>query len=64
MTGDARSLDELQYREEFVGRHIGPQAADVAEMLATLGLDSLEALVQSTVPETVRSDLPEDFPAA
>ena len=64
MAGDTKSLDELQYREEFAGRHIGPQAADVSDMLATLGLDSLEALVQSTVPEAVRGDLPEDFPTA
>ena len=64
MTGDTRSLDKLQDRGEFIGRHIGPQPADVADMLATLGLDSLDELVRNTVPEAVRGKLPEDFPAA
>jgi glycine dehydrogenase len=34
----------------FVCRHVGPSDADVAAMLRTLGLDSLDALVGQTVP--------------
>lgn len=30
------------FRELFSSRHIGPGAADVREMLAALGLESLE----------------------
>ena len=38
----------------FRRRHIGPDEGQVREMLATLGLDSLEDLVASTVPESIR----------
>ncbi len=51
------------FRELFSSRHIGPDAAEVREMLAVLGLDSLEALVERAVPESIRFsgrlDLPE-----
>ena len=53
MTGDTRSLDQLQHRDEFIGRHIGPRPVDVADMLAALGLESLDELVRNTVPEAV-----------
>ena len=51
------------FRELFASRHIGPGDADVDEMLAVLGLDSLDALVRRAVPENIRFsgtlDLPE-----
>ena len=51
------------FRELFSSRHIGPGAAEVQEMLAVLGLDSVEALVELAVPESIRMsgrlDLPE-----
>jgi glycine dehydrogenase len=53
--------------DTFVRRHLGSDEAEAREMLATLGLDSLEALVAETVPDTIRlrgrfslSGLPED----
>jgi glycine dehydrogenase len=39
---------------EFVPRHIGPSQADVAAMLELLGYDSLDALIDATVPEIIR----------
>ncbi|KAK6341592.1 glycine decarboxylase subunit P [Orbilia brochopaga] len=36
-------------------RHIGPDPKDVKEMLEVLGVDSLEAFVNSVVPEQIRS---------
>jgi glycine dehydrogenase len=41
---------------DFVRRHVGPSEADVASMLKTLGLDSLDALVGETVPADIRID--------
>ncbi|MEO1331342.1 MAG: aminomethyl-transferring glycine dehydrogenase, partial [Pseudomonadota bacterium] len=35
-------------------RHIGPAPAEMAEMLATVGADSLDALIDETVPESIR----------
>ena len=36
--------------DRFVHRHLGPTDADIQEMLATLGLQSLDALVDATWP--------------
>jgi glycine dehydrogenase len=38
----------------FVGRHIGPNSADIDAMLVELGYESLEALVQAVVPAGIR----------
>ena len=40
----------------FVARHIGPSAAEQRQMLAELGLNSLEALVEEVVPAGIRVD--------
>ena len=53
-----RSLEELKLRGDFVRRHIGPGEEHISEMLRTLGLDSLDALIDKTVPESIRSDRP------
>ena len=44
--------------DTFVHRHLGPTDADIQEMLATLGLHSLEALIDATVPEDIRMRQP------
>jgi glycine dehydrogenase len=44
--------------DSFVHRHIGPTEADIQEMLATLGLQSLDALVDATVPADIRMRSP------
>ena len=44
----------------FVARHIGPNAAEIAEMLGALGLSSLEALTEAVVPASIRMDRPLD----
>ena len=46
-------LSTLQNRGEFIDRHIGPNTAQIEAMLQTLGLDSLESLVDQTVPAAV-----------
>jgi glycine dehydrogenase len=40
--------------ESFVPRHIGPDERDVAEMLKTLGFQSLDALIDATIPAKIR----------
>ncbi|WP_420450269.1 aminomethyl-transferring glycine dehydrogenase [Ilumatobacter sp.] len=57
-------LSELVETDEFVRRHVGPSPSDVEEMLATLGLDSLGALIDQTVPDSIRSRTPLDLPPA
>ncbi|HSZ82039.1 MAG TPA: glycine dehydrogenase (aminomethyl-transferring), partial [Polyangia bacterium] len=45
---------DLESKDRFASRHIGPDDADVAEMLAALGVSSLDALVAQTVPADIR----------
>jgi glycine dehydrogenase len=40
--------------DTFVHRHIGPRPHETATMLAALGVDSLDALIDRTVPVTIR----------
>src|SRR5688572_10033763 len=40
--------------ESFVPRHVGPDEKDVAEMLKTLGFQSLDALIDATIPQKIR----------
>jgi len=48
---------------DFVRRHVGPSEAEIAEMLKALGLASLEALVEETVPAAIRLGRPLALPA-
>ncbi len=58
------SLESLQHQNEFIGRHIGPDAESISRMLHELGLDSLERLVENTVPTAIALDKPLNLPAA
>jgi glycine dehydrogenase len=40
--------------DTFIHRHIGPNAADVRQMLELLGYDSLDELTEATVPAAIR----------
>ncbi len=42
----------------FIPRHIGPSDADVRAMLDVLGYDSVDALMNATVPAGIRLDRP------
>jgi len=52
------SLRDLEQHDAFVGRHIGPNDAEIASMLATVGHPSLEALTDAIVPASIRSPAP------
>jgi glycine dehydrogenase len=62
--GSLPSLNALQPAGSFASRHIGPRPADTAEMLAEIGFDSLEALVDAAVPEGVRDRAALQLPPA
>src|SRR5574342_431438 len=44
----------LNPTDTFIHRHLGPTEADMREMLAQLGLQSLEALSDATVPRDIQ----------
>ena len=52
----------LNPTDTFVQRHLGPTEADVREMLALLGLQSLQALTDVTVPRDIQFDRSLDIP--
>ena len=41
-------------RNSFAYRHIGPKDAETTEMLQVIGAESLDALIDQTVPEAIR----------
>jgi glycine dehydrogenase len=47
----------------FVRRHVGPDDAEISRMLAAIGSPSLDALIDATVPESIRRREPLDLPA-
>jgi len=55
-TSAARSiatLETLQQNDEFIARHIGPDQRQIDSMLETLGLHTLQELIDSTVPDSI-----------
>lgn len=48
----------------FVRRHVGPAPEDIALMAREIGVDSLDALIDQTVPESIRLRRPLDLPSA
>jgi len=47
-------LATLLGRDEFAGRHLGSDVAEQREMLAALGVESLDALMAQVVPAGIR----------
>ncbi|MDW3213036.1 MAG: aminomethyl-transferring glycine dehydrogenase [Ilumatobacteraceae bacterium] len=48
------SLADLFAADDFVARHIGPRPDDLRTMLATIGVESVQQLVDETVPSPIR----------
>ncbi len=46
----------INYQEKFEDRHIAPNEADTAAMLAKLGVNSIDELIDQTVPPAIRLD--------
>ena len=57
------NLFDIQ-QNEFVSRHIGPNESETNQMLDTIGVPSLEALVDKTVPGNIRMQQPLAIPAS
>ena len=58
------ALLELENRSDFIQRHIGPTAKQQAHMAKTLGYNSLDALIEDTVPAAIRRKKPMNLPGA
>ena len=61
---DRPAVASLAPADRFAPRHIGPDEAEIAEMLARLGVPSLDALMEETVPAGIRLRRGLDLPPA
>ncbi len=50
--------------EAFASRHLGPSAPELAHMLAVLGVDGADALLDETIPAAIRDRASLDLPDA
>jgi glycine dehydrogenase len=51
-------------KDQFKNRHIGPDATDTESMLSVIGVQSIEDLIQHTVPDVIRLEKELDLPEA
>ena len=42
------------FKENFTRRHIGPNSSELNKILSTIGVTSVEQLLEQTIPETIR----------
>ena len=54
----ADQADEFAHPDRFVDRHIGPSDPDIQQMLQTLGLPTLSAMIDQAVPAGIRIQRP------
>lgn len=64
-SNEQQVLDEKSQKlSSFAPRHIGPNSDDIEQMLKVLGFPSLDALIDQTVPQTIRLKQPLKLPEA
>jgi glycine dehydrogenase len=58
------SLFDLENHADFIQRHIGPTVHQQREMARAIGYDSVDALIDDTVPSAIRREQPMQLPGA
>jgi glycine dehydrogenase len=58
------TLRDLEHHDAFLERHIGPNEAEIAHMLAAIGHDSLDAMTDAIVPRGIKSPAALALPGA
>ena len=51
-------LSELENHTDFIQRHIGPDSTQRREMAQAMGYDSLDSLIEDTVPKIIQRESP------
>ena len=46
--------NQLAHPDQFIHRHIGPNAAETSEMLTLLGHNNLDELIDAAVPKKIK----------
>ena len=47
-------MNNLEFYDKFVDRHVGPSSEDISKMLSAIGVKSLDELIDKTVPASIR----------
>ncbi len=55
-------MSQFPHPDRFVRRHIGPNQNDLSEMLKVLRVNSLDELIEQTVPDSIRLKTPLQLP--
>ena len=58
------TLTDLEDHGEFIRRHIGPDDTQIQHMLNLLGFESLDKLIESTLPRSIQTNEPLALPVA
>ena len=58
------TMSQFPHPDRFADRHIGPNQHELQEMLRFLNVNSLDELIDQTVPSSIRIQKPLDLPAA
>ncbi len=58
------SLKELEQKDRFIHRHIGPSNNEISEMLKILNVSSLDELISKVVPDSIRMQGNMDLPSS
>ncbi len=61
-TIEHETLEQLMRHDDFIDRHIGPNDSEIKEMLDTVGADSLQDLIKTTIPASIELDNLLDLP--
>ncbi|TYQ25060.1 aminomethyl-transferring glycine dehydrogenase [Pseudanabaena sp. UWO310] len=58
LIADCLSNDALAPTDSFIRRHIGVTSAEIQQMLAAIGCESLDEMIDKTVPKAIRTRQP------
>ncbi|MBI1938814.1 MAG: aminomethyl-transferring glycine dehydrogenase [Ignavibacteriales bacterium] len=47
-------MNNLEFHDKFVDRHIGPNNDDIKKMLGVIGVSNLDELIEKTVPSSIK----------
>src|ERR1035437_3003722 len=58
MTPSRPTLAQLEMRGNFINRHIGPKTQQTKDMLAELGINELEEIIDLAIPANILNHEP------
>ena len=62
MSSTPQPLDDHEPPNDFVRRHNGSDQEEINEMLERLNVESIDDLIEQTIPEAIRADTPLNLP--